>query len=540
MRHIPRSPSRSTAGPRAVGVVVVVVVLSLLGAACTADEGEIDAGPKMVAATASDVFRLPIDSRFEPGPCPINPTTRVDVAIQCGTLRVPEKRDQPDGNQVDLAVMILRSTSDDPSPDPIVYLEGGPGGSALVNLQRWIDPVTPLLDQRDVILLDQRGTGFSSPSLACDEEFEDASLFSTSAEVLGECIARLDEAGVDRSAYTTFENAADLKDLREALGLESWNLYGVSYGTRLALAAMATDPDGIRSVVLDSTYPLTVDLYSTLPANGHRSFLAVFEACAADPDCNSAYPDLENRFYETIRNMDAAPQVVKGVHPANGTELSYLFDGATLVSILYQALYLPEVIPDVPEAIDEANKGNAQAIWDLLVAPVFPDPDEVARYQRDALDLGQEGFPSSITDGMHLSVQCTEEVPFTDDAAVEAQARTLPPEVSFALLQSVLGMQAQCAIWNVPAHDAADLQGLVNRSIPTLILAGSFDPITPPEWGRIAADQLDNVTYLEIDGIGHAVIGGGECAGNLISSYIDDPATFDQTMCTIEPPDFTD
>lgn len=521
-------------------ILVALAAVGLLASSCSSEDPGIAEGPPMVAAKASTVFELPEASAFEPGPCPINPTVQTPVAIQCGTMRVLEKRDQPDSGEVELQVMILRSTAEEPQPDPIVYLEGGPGGSAVVNLESWIDPVTPLLDERDVILVDQRGTGFSTPSLACDEEFSDATLFDTSASVLGECIGRLEGAGVDRSAYTTFENAADLKELREALGLESWNLYGVSYGTRLAMASMAVDPDGIRSVVLDSTYPLTVDLYDTLPSNGLRSFRAVFGACAVDPECNATYPDLENRFYDTIDRLNAEPAVVDGIHPMNGTNLKYLFDGNALVDILYQALYLPEVIPDVPQAIDAAANGNSQAIWDLLVAPVFPDPDEVARYQEDALDIGRETFPSSITDGMHLSVQCTEEVPFTEISEVEDDAEPLPPEVSVALIGSVVSMNTQCGIWGVPERDIAELDPLINPNIPTLILAGSFDPITPPEWGRIAADRLQNETYLEIAGIGHAVIGGGECAGQIINSFISDPAAFDPNQCTIEPPDFVD
>ncbi len=521
-------------------IAVALAAAGLLSTSCSTEDPGVATGPPMVVAAASDVFSLPDGSKFEPGPCPINPTENTPVAIRCGTLRVLEKRDQPDSGDVLLQVMILRSTGENPQPDPIVYLEGGPGGSAVVNLEQWITPVTPLLEERDVILVDQRGTGFSTPSLACDEEFSDATIFDTPDNVLGECITRLQDAGVDRSAYTTFENAADLKELREALGLEQWNLYGVSYGTRLALASMATDPTGIRSVVLDSTYPLTVDLYDTLPSNGLRSFRAVFDACAADAECDATYPDLENRFYETIDRLNAEPQQIKGTHPVNGTNLTYLINGDAFVSVLYQSLYLPEVIPDVPQAIDAAANGNAQAIWDLLIAPVFPDPDAVEQYQEEALDLGRESFPPAITDGMHLSVQCTEEVPFTDIAEVEADARSLPDEVVPGLVGSVVSMQGQCGIWAVPQRDAAELDPLINADIPTLILAGSFDPITPPEWGRLVADRLNNETYLEIAGIGHAVIGGGECAATLIGTFIADPATFDPNQCTIEPPDFVD
>lgn len=493
----------------------------------------------MHAARASARFDLSEGYAFEPNPCPLHATVETDVEIQCGLLLVPENRGNPDAGDIQLSVMILGSTSDDPKPDPFVYLEGGPGGSAVVGLDNWLDPVTPLLDERDVILLDQRGTGFSKPSLACDQDYDAAARFATSAEVLQKCLSRLDAAGVDRSAYNTFESAADLKDLREALNIEQWNLYGVSYGTRLALAGMAVDPEGIKTVTLDSTYPMGVDAYANLPANAQRSFSAVFAACRADATCDGQYPDLENRFYEAVRNLNLAPVEVEGTHPSNGSALTYYFDGSTFVDVLFQALYVPTIIPDVPKTIDQVTKGNVQAIWDNLIAPINPDPEEVRALQDESLDMGEETFPPYITDGMHLSVECTEEIPFTDWDAAEGSLADLPPEIAVPMGASIFGLRDSCAQWAVPAHNIDDLEGSINWSIPTLILAGSFDPITPPEWGQLVASKLTNVTYLEVAGIGHAVIGGGDCAGQLISSFADDPEGFDPNQCTIPPPTFT-
>lgn len=508
---------------------------------CTSGGGAPEsAGPGAVLGRSSTEFPLPEASAFVPGPCPIHPTVDTDVALQCGRLEVPERHDEPEGAKIELAVLILRSPVDEPAADPIVYLEGGPGGSALVRLDAWLDPVTPLLAERDVILVDQRGTGFSTPSLACDREFERASLFATSISILERCISRLEEEGVDRAAYTTFESARDLQALRQALGIEEWSLYGVSYGTRLALAAMAADPEGTRSVVLDSAYPTGVDAYRSLPANASRAFGAVFTACRADPACDGAYPDLENRFYETIERMDFDPQVITGSHPVTGTDLRFLLDGGGLVSILFDALYVVEIIPDVPKALDAVADGDAQTAFDLLAKPIWPNPAEIEAFQEEALDMSEEGFPSYITDGMHLSVECTEEVPFTDLAAAEADLAALPMALQFALGGSVFFIDEQCRTWGVDRRDIDELSGaLAGSPIPTLVLAGDFDPITPPEWGRLVADTLGSATYLPIAGIGHAVIGEGECAATLIASFIDDPEAFDPEVCTIEPPEFT-
>ncbi|MBO9322039.1 MAG: alpha/beta fold hydrolase, partial [Roseiflexus sp.] len=277
----------------------------LLGAP-TATSVPPTAAPVSTAAPAPSPARSA--ARYETAPCEF--PVPAGVSVECGWLTVPENRAKPDnGREVRLHVAIFRSTRPNPPPDPIVYLEGGPGVDALERLPLVFDIwFRPFLANRDFILYDQRGTGYSTPSLACPEltklsfdmlpmdirAGESSRLWKEAAL---KCHARLVAEGIDLKQYNTLTNAADLEDLRLALGYEQWNLLGSSYGTRLALTAMREYPQGIRSVVLDSTRPLQINESQT-PADAERAFQTLFRGCAADPTCNAAYPDLERVFYD--------------------------------------------------------------------------------------------------------------------------------------------------------------------------------------------------------------------------------------------------
>ncbi|MBJ7454186.1 MAG: alpha/beta fold hydrolase, partial [Blastococcus sp.] len=226
------------------------------------------------------------------------------VDMQCGTLEVPADREDPDGGEVELAFGVVRSDAPDLADDPVVYLSGGPGQSTLELVpQGFAQLYEPLTANRDLVLLDQRGTGLSEPSLACDEytdvaleslgsDLSDEELEAEALDALEECHERLADDGVDFADYNSAASAADLEDLRVALDYDEWNLYGISYGTRLAQQAMRDHPDGIRSVVLDSAYPADADLYAEMPGNAERAMEALFTTCADDPACAAAYPDL--------------------------------------------------------------------------------------------------------------------------------------------------------------------------------------------------------------------------------------------------------
>lgn len=165
--------------------------------------------------------------------------------------------------------------------------------------------------------------------------------------------------GIDLKQYNTLTNAADLEDLRLALGYEQWNLLGSSYGTRLALTAMREYPQGIRSVVLDSTRPLQINESQT-PADAERAFQTLFRGCAADPTCNAAYPDLERVFYDLVEQLNTKPVTLPGIDPFTGRTYDVLINGDTMISTLFQAMYSTEIIPLLPRAIyDAARKGSS-------------------------------------------------------------------------------------------------------------------------------------------------------------------------------------
>ena len=242
------------------------------------------------------------------------------VEIDCGTLTVPADRADPDAGTVRLAFGVVRTDADDPAEAPVVYLSGGPGQGTLESVPQGFDQLyAPLAGSRDVVLLDQRGTGLSEPSLACDEytswsrstlgsDLPAEELEAQAVQALEECRQRLVDDGVDLADYDSAASAADVDDLREALGHDEWDLYGISYGTRLAQTAMRDHPDGIRSVVLDAAYPVDADLYAETPGNAVRAMDALFAACAADPWCATAYPDLGQRFWALVAELDATPR----------------------------------------------------------------------------------------------------------------------------------------------------------------------------------------------------------------------------------------
>ena len=361
--------------PLAAGALALLLLASCFG-------GDDDPPPVATASPTAEAATPPAAPTATPSP----PDAAVAAAdcrfetpggqiVECFDLTVPEDRSQPDGATIRLHLAIFRARGQNPAPDPLVYLAGGPGENALESLPLIFNRgLAPLLRDRDLIVVDQRGTGLSEPALDCPElnaltfellrrdpgeqdlSVEQSIALSTAA--LSACRDRLVGEGVSLAAYTSAENAADLDALREALGYEQWNLYGVSYGSRLALTIMRDFPQGIRSVILDSAFPPEVDLYSATPANVDRALTVLFEGCAADPACDAAYPGLETAFIEAVERLNDAPIVVSIVHPFTGERFEALIDGDATAGLLLQALYSTEIIPLLPEIIADAREGN--------------------------------------------------------------------------------------------------------------------------------------------------------------------------------------
>ena len=454
-------------------------------------------------------------------------------SAECGYLTVPENRNKSNSPTIRLHVTIFRSQSPNPAPDPVVYLEGGPGGHALEILSLIFDRrYARFLEDRDFIIFDQRGTGFSEPSLDCPEYISlvsDTLNQDLSAEqgleleldTVRTCCERLAIEGVDFASYNSAENAADLNVLRQALGYDEWNLYGVSYGTRLGLTEMRDFPEGIRSVILDSTYPPQVNLYTALPSNIDRAYNVLFDGCAGDPECSLAYPELETVFYDTVETLDINPVLVPMNNPFTDEQVDVLIDGVGFMDMVFESLYSADVIALLPELIFDVQNSRFET-FALLLESLLAD------IQYFSL-------------GMHLSVQCNEEVRFGTpeeiDAAVDAH-----PNVR-AIFENTSsegeGLFATCDIWG--AGRAASIENQpVSGEIPTLIMAGQYDPITPPVWGQLVSETLPNSFYFEFPGLGHGAISSSGCAFDIALDFLDEPTNRPDADCiaSMRGPDF--
>ena len=453
---------------------------------------------------------------------------------ECGFLVVPQDRADPDGRQVRIHVAIFRSDSADPAPDPVIYLEGGPGGEATSVLSLVFEErFAPFLEDRDLIVFDQRGTGSSEPSLKCepyrelgldllDDLLEPKDSLAREYDVLAACRDDFLDDGVDLSHYNSAAIAADVADLRTALGIDAWNLYGISYGTRLGLTIMRDHPTGVRSVILDSVYPPEVDGVANLPANADRAFEELFAGCADDQACASAFGDVEGRFRAVVEAADANPIEVDVVDFFTGETYNALLDGGDLVGVFFQGLYSESIIPELPQLLSKIEAGDYRDLGNLV--SVF-----VANGQFFSV-------------GMHASVQCFEEIPYSDADATAAAAEEFPLAGRVAAGSITQSPDASdfCALWGTDAGPEVEAAP-VESAIPTLVMAGEYDPITPPADGRAVADRLDTATYAEFPGLGHAVSTAHPCAIDVTLAFLADPEAAVDLRCidSMAGPDFS-
>ncbi len=337
--------------------------------------------------------------------------------VVCGTLEVPENWLQPEGRTISISYVVLKSTGADPHPDPIVYLEGGPGGSALAGIDGYAEIFAPHRQARDIVLFDQRGTQFSS-KLDCSmaladgalEDFDDwqdddgaddageanepvdlrpsydaEGLMATARQETGDetaaCVRDLLQQGIDLRQYNSVASARDTVALMQALGYEEFNLYGISYGTRLALVIMRDFPDaGVRSVVLDSTFPPEIKGFELFPTEAHEVLMQLFAGCSLDPACNAAYPNLKQRFKDLLQSLQAEP-----VSDGAGMTVT----AADLVELMRAIPFNVEIAPLVPRLVHELERGDTTT-FAYIVFAVLGVEDELSAEEAD-----ETGAPSA-------------------------------------------------------------------------------------------------------------------------------------------------
>jgi pimeloyl-ACP methyl ester carboxylesterase len=462
-----------------------LLALVILSSACAADDA--DPRPPPVLRDA----QCPYD---EPG-------------VRCAYLDVPAKRADPASATLSLFITIIQAERGSNARAPVVALAGGPGGTE--GGAGW--PGHPLREHHDIVLIDQRGAGLSEPSLHCGEltglsfageSIDDPVRRDVYRDAARACRNRFLERGVDLSVFNTEESAADVDDLRRALGVEQLNLYAGSYGTRLTLEVMRSFPRGVRSATLVGTSPQSIDRLANLAPNADAAIRAVFAACDRDPDCPE--PEMQAAFEARMTELDENPRELL----LDDGRIHYL-NAANVGAHLFSLLYRSDEIVNVPHE-----------------ALTFAAPTDSNAMTGDVPDLAH---------GLFLSILCREEYPFTDrERAAEA------PFYLRGLRWDLSNEVAECEAWDVPAAPAA-FKEPVRSDVPTLLLVGRFDPITPPRYTRLAAKTLSRSQVVELPGAGHDTQGYTPCVQEMVIAFADDPSEPVDTSCVdyeLGPPDF--
>jgi pimeloyl-ACP methyl ester carboxylesterase len=467
--------------------------------------------------------------RFESAPC--WSTIPANVSARCGFLVVPENRATGTRKTIRVAVAIIRAISKNPAPTPLVYLDGGPGGASILSPSLPVDE--HLNADRDLILVDQRGTYYSQPQLTCpvlDRFFlrllglvYDAE--STRVEhvaATSACRAQFIASGVDLAAYNSTENAADFADLRRALGYKQWNVYGISYGTDLALNLMRIDPAGIRSVVLDSTVPSNLVALPAFWPQAAHGFARLFAACAAQSGCPKTYSDLEARFARLVVKLESRPITTSVPDPITHRNVKVTTDGGALANWLVGMSFASVQFKDVPLWISQLAAGKPQSIAASRAASVTP--------------------PGLIGYGLTFGVICSEWYPFATYSEILTEGRRVLPGYPSSVLREppqFTFVTNDCRIWRVPKAPAR-VREAVHSTIATLILSGSFDGVTALPWAKAAAMTLTNSRLLVLPGVGHGVTPASQCAQTVVRSFLRQPrAPNVRCVAAVKPPAFT-
>ena len=417
----------------------------------------------------------------------------VDGAVRCGTFEVWEDRAAKKGRRIKLDIAVIPARTRAREPDAIVVFAGGPGQGA-VSLASEVVPIFGRLrDSRDIVLIDQRGTGNSHP-LDCDEE-DDAPLQSLFEDTIPEpmvakCLASLD---ADPRQYITSVAVEDYNDALTALGYGKVNLWGGSYGTRMALEFLRRHGERVRSMVLDGVAPSTMKLPLSFVADGDKALRRLVEACEAEELCRRTYPDLRDSIDRLRRELARRPLRVAIQDPRTGERESITVNENIFLSGLFRPLYVPELASLLPYGVYAAAEGD----FNPLLAQNLEFADDVSE---------------NLSLGMHLSVVCSEDVPriTADDLAALRQ--------SFFGRALVDDFVRACKLWprgSVPA----DFYEPVRSDVPALILSGGIDPATPPHHGEAVAATLPNARHFVAPQLGHGVSAHG-CAPRLIESFI--------------------
>lgn len=465
-------------------------------------------------------------SAFQSAPCPFQVGSGLieGQQVSCGYVTVPENRAVSNSGQVKLAVAIFKAPKymTTPDPAPVLRLDGGPGGPSLDSLAQYItaDTYSRFIFDHNEILFDQRGTGYSTPSLKCPElialQYSSSDVSGPSYEQQARvCHDRLVSQGIDLNGFNSLQNAADVNDLVHALGYKQMSIYGVSYGTRLALTVMRLFPGVVHAAILDSVYP-TNHNRSDLPSDAQRVFDTLFQGCAKDPNCNAKYPNLKSVFYSLVDTLNAHPSSFQTTDASTNKPYTIPLSGNDLVSWLFSSFYVTPFIKLLPQTIFQIQAHN---------------------YTQLSYIYSFIGFDSTISDGFFYSVECGEDWPFLTQQDITKSLQGIDPQIA-AVFGTLDEQQeyAVCQNWKVQQVPSAQKQPVVS-SLPTLVLSGEYDPITPPSNGQETANNLSHSYFFTFPGQGHGQEYSSSCSDSIINAFENDPSQKPSDACIAQMPE---
>jgi pimeloyl-ACP methyl ester carboxylesterase len=439
-----------------------------------------------------------------------SPRVETQVEANCGSLRVLENPSDPQSREISLNIAVVPAIKRNPEPDPLFVLAGGPGQAVTEVFPSLYSTFFRIHQQRDIVLVDQRGTGKSNPLRCLDPE--DETLEALDEEqvhaLLKECPETLE---ADLRFYTTDIAMRDLDRARAALGYDSINLYGASYGTRAALVYLKLFPAQVRSIVLDAVVDPGFVIYENVAEDGQRALDMFFARCEADEVCHSTFPELRSEFDALLQRVEQTPVDITIAHPVTGRPLELTITQTMLINIIFNTLYVPDLIAMLPLAIHQAYAEDNYA-------PLITQSYLVN---------------SGIYEGMFYAVACMEDAPLISSETLDQSGeQSLFTENAKTFLDV-------CSAWpegNPPevVHEP------VSSDVPVLMLSGEVDPITPPRHAEQLAETLDNDLHLIFESMGHGN-SSNQCAAKIIDRFVESASTEGlETECveSVAPPPF--
>ena len=464
---------------------------------------------------------------FTPHVCPFHSAApKYDPdEFRCGYVLVPEDRTNPDSRLIKLSVLKIASTADNPDNRAVIRLTGGPGGTSLNagRIAAYQRPDTKRFrDVADLIFFDQRGIGYSEAHFcrAIPREFqvgvstEDGQ--PVRAAALKKCLDEARAEGIAVDAYSTWQNALDVRDIRRALGYEQWTLFGVSYGSELGQAVLNVDEAGTRAAILDSVVPanpLDAGGWGAIAYGFRSSLTALDAACAEHRSCARDIGSFADRFIAAFETYDEDPLILEDLDHGRFLEGRAVMDGDLVAAAVFQALYINSIYADFPSllrTLETRDEVALRAYVDVLALPI----------------------DHNWGNGMELVANCRGAALVTGEQL--AAMTTAEPKLS-QWVDTTSWTEFCGTIYDINPDPM--VKNLVTN-VPVLVAVGTVDPITPPYYGKSILPGLSNAQYVEIPYTGHGALYSNPmgCGGDLWVAFVTDPMAELDTSCTANVP----